>query len=71
MGCAYCVHQDFQRRIQIRNVTTHVGLVPLSEWGCIDLDDSALDEGVGTDQLVVGSIVHLRTIKVSILRRIY
>lgn len=40
-----------------------MGLVPLSEGGCIDLDDGTLDQGVGTDQLVVGSIVHLsRTI---------
>jgi len=45
-----------------------VGLVPLSEGGRIDLDDSTLDEGVGTDQLVVGSIVHLgATIKTSVL----
>ena len=44
---------ESQRRIQIRNVTTHVSLIPLSEGGRIDLDDSTLDEGVGTDQLVV------------------
>lgn len=49
-----------------------MSLVPLSEGGSIDLDDTALDEGVGTDQLVVGSIVHLgTTVGVSILRRIY
>lgn len=30
-----------------------VGLVPLSEWGGIDLDDGGLGEGVGADQLVV------------------
>ena len=31
--------------------------IPLPEWGGIDLDDGALDEGVGTDQLVVGRVV--------------
>jgi hypothetical protein len=30
-----------------------VGLVPLTEWGGIDLDDGGLGEGVGADQLVV------------------
>lgn len=34
-----------------------VGLVPLSEGGGIDLDDGALGEGVGSDQLVVGGMV--------------
>lgn len=52
---------DFQRCIQIRNAATHVSLIPLSEGGSIDLDDSTLDKSVGTDQLVVGSIVHLAT----------
>lgn len=35
-------------------VGTVVSLVPLTEWGSIDLDDSGAGEGVGTDQLVVG-----------------
>lgn len=34
-----------------------VGLVPLSEGSGIDLDDGALGEGVGSDQLVVGGVV--------------
>lgn len=34
-----------------------VGLVPLSEGGGIDLDDSGLGQGVGSDQLVVGRVV--------------
>lgn len=33
-----------------------MGLVPLSEWGRVDLDDSGLGEGVGTDELVVGGM---------------
>jgi len=36
---------------------TVVGLVPLTEGGGIDLDDGALDEGVSSDQLVVGRVV--------------
>lgn len=36
---------------------TIVSLVPLTEGGGIDLDDGALDEGLGTDELVVGGIV--------------
>ena len=34
-----------------------VGLVPLSEWVSVDLDDGALDKGVGSDELVVGGVV--------------
>lgn len=34
-----------------------VGLVPLSEGGGVDLDDGALGQGVGADQLVVGRVV--------------
>merc|ERR1719278_142494 len=34
-----------------------VRLVPLSEGGGVDNDDSVLDEGLGPDQLVVGGIV--------------
>jgi hypothetical protein len=36
-----------------------VGLVPLPEGSSIDLDDGRLDEGVGSDKLVVGSVVRL------------
>ena len=31
--------------------------VPLSEWGRIDGDDGTLDQGLGTDQFVVGGVV--------------
>lgn len=34
-----------------------VGLVPLSERGGVDLDDGALGQSVGADQLVVGRVV--------------
>jgi hypothetical protein len=34
-----------------------VRLVPLTERGGIDLNDSTLDKGVGSDQLVVGGVV--------------
>jgi hypothetical protein len=36
---------------------TVVGLVPLTERSGIDLDNSRLGEGVGTDELVVGRVV--------------
>lgn len=60
MGCAYYIRNVFQQHIRVGNVTTHMSLVPLSEGRCVDLDDGTLDEGVGANQLVVGSIVHLR-----------
>lgn len=34
-----------------------VGLVPLTERGGVDLDDGALGQGVGADELVVGRVV--------------
>jgi hypothetical protein len=34
-----------------------VGLVPLSEGGGVDLDDSGAGQGVGADKLVVGGVV--------------
>ena len=36
-----------------------MGLVPLPERSSINLDDSALDEGVRSDKLVVGSVINL------------
>jgi hypothetical protein len=36
-----------------------VGLIPHSKRSRINLDDGALDESIGSDQLVVRSIVHL------------
>lgn len=36
-----------------------MSLVPLTEGGSIDLDDSTLDESVRTDKLVVGCVVDL------------
>jgi hypothetical protein len=35
-----------------------VSLIPLTERSSIDLNDGTLDEGVGADQLVVGSVVN-------------
>jgi hypothetical protein len=35
-----------------------VSLIPLAERSGIDLDNGTLDKSVGTDQLVVGGIVH-------------
>jgi len=34
-----------------------VGLVPLSEWRGIDLDDGGAGQGIGADKLVVGWVV--------------
>lgn len=34
-----------------------MGLVPLSKWGGIDLNDGGAGQGVGTDKLVVGGVV--------------
>jgi hypothetical protein len=34
-----------------------VGLPPLTEWGGVDLHNGALNQGLGTDQLVVAGIV--------------
>lgn len=42
-----------------------MGLVPLPEWGGIDLDDSVLDEGVRTNKFVVGRVVDLDPPKVN------
>lgn len=36
-----------------------MGLIPQPEGISIDLDDGALDEGVRSDKLVVGSVVNL------------
>lgn len=38
---------------------THVSLVPLPEGSGIDFDNSALDQGLGSEQLVVGGVVDL------------
>ena len=37
-----------------------VGLVPLTEGGGVNLNDARLDEGLGTEKLVVGRVVALR-----------
>jgi hypothetical protein len=36
-----------------------MGLIPLPERSSINLDDGALDEGVRSDKLIVGSVVNL------------
>lgn len=38
---------------------THVRLVPLSEGGSVNVDNGTLDEGLGSEKLVVGSVVSL------------
>ena len=40
---------------------THVRLVPLSEGGSVNVDNGTLDEGLGSEKLVVGSVVSLIT----------
>jgi hypothetical protein len=37
-----------------------VGLVPLTEGSGVNLNDTRLDEGLGTEELVVGRVVTLR-----------
>jgi hypothetical protein len=39
---------------------THVRLVPLPEGSGVDVDNARLDEGLGSQKLVVGSVVALR-----------
>lgn len=34
-----------------------MGFVPLTEGGSVDLDNGALDEGLGADEFVVGGVV--------------
>ena len=36
-----------------------MGLVPLTEGGSVDLDDGAFDEGVRSDEFVIGGVVDL------------
>jgi hypothetical protein len=43
-----------------------VGLIPHSKRCRINLDDRALDESIGSDQLVVRSIVHLFQVTITI-----
>jgi len=31
--------------------------VPLGEWGGVDLDDTVLDESLGSDEFVIRSVV--------------
>jgi hypothetical protein len=38
-----------------------VSLVPLSEGGSVDVNNSGLDEGLGSEKLVVGGVVSLAT----------
>jgi hypothetical protein len=45
--------------MEVKHKLTYVGLIPLAERGGIDLDNSTLDEGVGTNKLIVRGIVHL------------
>ena len=38
-----------------------MGLIPLPERSGIDLDNGTLDEGVRSDEFVVGSVVNLQS----------
>lgn len=38
-----------------------MGLVPLSEGGSVNVDDAALHKSLGSEQLVVGGVVSLRS----------
>jgi hypothetical protein len=66
-GWAYCKRHKIDklilptpvRRMISSKSGTYMGFVPLSERRRIDLDDSPLDERVGSDQLVVRGVVHL------------
>lgn len=40
-------------------ISTYVSFIPLTEGSCVDLDDSALDQGVRSDKLIVRSVVDL------------
>lgn len=44
-------------RLLLTQSLTVVRLVPLSEWGSVDLDDGGLGQSVSSDQLVVGRVV--------------
>ena len=48
----------WHKHLLLADLDTVVLLVPLTVWGGIDLDDAALHEGVGTQQLVIGGVVH-------------
>jgi len=41
-----------------------VSLVPLTEGGGVDVDNGGLDKGLGTEKLVVGSVVSLGSVRV-------
>lgn len=45
--------------LEANGIGTHVSLVPLPEGGGIDFDNGALDQGLGSEQLVVGGVVDL------------
>lgn len=46
---------------KVQEDETHVRLVPLSEGGSVDVDNGTLDEGLGSEKLVVGGVVSLIT----------
>jgi hypothetical protein len=54
-GC--CSYLDGTLTLAGTNGGGVVRLIPLAERGSIDLDDGVLDQGTGTDQLVVGGVV--------------
>jgi len=48
---------DLLNMVRLTKLHTIVGLVPLLEGGRVDGDNGVLHEGLGADQLVVGSVV--------------
>jgi hypothetical protein len=58
-GVAYCEGRCVSLIVKSPEHRTHVGLVPLPEGSGIDFDNGALDQGLGSEQLVVGGVVDL------------
>lgn len=53
MGWAYYYLHKLVGQKDRHRIDTHVGLIPLPERGSIDLDNSALHQGIGADELIV------------------
>lgn len=55
----YEIVSDVIHGLHVSEIMTYVSLVPLSEGGGINVDDTGLDKGLGSEKLVVGGIVSL------------
>lgn len=53
------IDDEHSRRQSNSASPTHVSLVPLPERSGIDFDNGTLDQGLGSEQLVVGGVVDL------------